>query len=506
MSSDRKPGTQDPRPGTLSWVGPALAATGGILWALCFQRVPLTWASWLALVPLVLLARHPRGGLLSGLFGLSYWMVAIWWIAPTLQVFGGLPTALSWALLAVLAAYLALYTLAFGWLTHRLWRRGGWALVLGAPAAWVVLEWLRGWLLTGFPWNLAAYAWAEMPGALELTAWVGSWGVSFLLLFVNTALALAWVRRRWTAGAAAVLAALCVLAVAARWAAPASPRLPWDAPAPERPVRILQPNIPNLTQYDQRVAVENLEKVLAQSRRACRDGALLVWPESAAWPFTLDGSPRLRQALDELTARGCSVLVNTPTSEAGEDFNSIVLVGRGGPQARYDKRHLVPYGEYVPLRELLPFIGTVARAAGDFTAAEEVRLLPWGRERLGAAICFEIVFPGEVAATVRRGATVLVTVTNDAWYGNTSAPWQHFRAARFRAAETHRPLLRAAITGVSGTVSPAGEIRTRLGVDRQGVLADAVTGRTDLTPFVRAPWLTPLLSLLVLAAALWRAR
>lgn len=488
------------------WVGPALATTGGILWAMCFQRVPLTWASWLALAPLILLARHPRGAALSGLFGLAYWLVAIWWIAPTLQVFGGLPAALSWCLLAVLAAYLALYTLAFGWLTRRLWRRGGWALLLGAPAAWVVLEWLRGWLLTGFPWNLAAYAWAEMPGALALTAWVGSWGLSFLLLFVNAGIALAWARRSGTGGVAVVLAALCVLAVAARWAGPAAPHRPWDAPVEGQPVRILQPNIPNLIAYDQRVAEQNLEKVLAQSRRACHDGALLIWPESAAWPFTLEGSPRLRQALDELTARGCQVLINTPVSAAGQDFNSVVLVGRSGPLARYDKRHLVPYGEYVPLKGLFPFIGTVARAAGDFAAADEIRLLPWGRERLGAAICFEIVFPGEVAATVRRGATVLVTVTNDAWYGDTAAPWQHFRAARFRAAETHRPVLRAAITGVSGTVSPAGEIRTRLGVDRRGVLADEVTGRRELTPFVRAPWMTPVISLVILAAALWRSR
>ncbi|MGH9379084.1 MAG: apolipoprotein N-acyltransferase [Thermoanaerobaculia bacterium] len=490
----------------LRWVGPALAATGGVLWALCFHRVPLTLASWLALAPLVLLARHPRGALLGGLYGFSYWMVAIWWIAPTLEVFGGLPSWLGWCLLAVLAGYLALYNLAFGWIVHRLWRRRSWALLLGAPAAWVALEWLRGWLLTGFPWNLAAYAWAEMPGALALTAWVGSWGVSFLLLFANTGIALGWARKRWEPAGAAVLAALCLLAVAARWGGPRSPRAIESASAAGQPVRILQPNIPNLPVYDEQVVFENLEKVLAQSARACADGALLIWPESAAWPFTLEDSPLLRQALDRLTRRGCPVLVNTPMSEAEQDYNSVVLVDRGGPVARYDKRHLVPYGEYVPLKRLFPFIGTVARAAGDFTAADEVRLLPWGREGLGAAICFEVIFPGEVAATVRRGATVLVTVTNDAWYGPTSAPWQHFRAAQFRAAETHRPMLRAAITGVSGSIGPDGEIRSLLGVDRQGVLADEVVGRTGLTPFVRAPWLTPLLSLVILVVALWRSR
>src|SRR4029079_6934358 len=153
---------------------------------------------------------------------------------------------------------------------------------------------------------------------------------------------------------------------------------------------------------------------------------------------------------------GCTVLLNSVRSENGRDYNSAVLAAPDQPARFADKRHLVPFGEYVPLRSLLPFADKLARNVGDFSPSAELVLLPWGAERLGVAICFAVIFPGEVAATTRAGATLLATVTNDAWYGPTSAPWQHFRAARFRAAENRRPLLRAATTGVSGLIGADG--------------------------------------------------
>jgi apolipoprotein N-acyltransferase len=147
----------------------------------------------------------------------------------------------------------------------------------------------------------------------------------------------------------------------------------------------------------------------------------------------------------------------------------------------------------------LPVGETLARNVGDFVPGREPSLLPWGDERLGVAVCYEIVFPAEVAATVARGATLLVTVTNDAWYGDTAAPWQHLAAARFRAAELHRPLLRAAITGVSAVVRPDGSIASLLGVDEEGVLRAEVAGRTERTLYSRAPWAPPLVAFLLWA-------
>ncbi len=162
----------------------------------------------------------------------------------------------------------------------------------------------------------------------------------------------------------------------------------------------------------------------------------------------------------------------------------------------------MPFGEYVPFRGVFGWMDKLARDAGEFRPADATALLPWNGEQIGMAICYEVVFPSEVASLVRQGATVLVTITNDAWYGDTSAPWQHFRAARFRAAENRRPLLRSAITGVSAFVAPDGTVLAEIGVFREGILRARVLGERRLTVFSRAPWLVPLLSTLVALVAL----
>jgi len=154
----------------------------------------------------------------------------------------------------------------------------------------------------------------------------------------------------------------------------------------------------------------------------------------------------------------------------------------------------------------LPFMDKLARMAGDFAAGRDPGLLVWGDERLGPAICYEVVYSTPVAAQVRAGATILLTVTNDAWYGDTTAPWQHLRAAQFRAAETQRPMLRAAITGVSAVIGADGAIEQFLGVNEQGVLEAQITGRHNLTPYARFPWLIPALSTLLVLIACARFR
>ena len=151
----------------------------------------------------------------------------------------------------------------------------------------------------------------------------------------------------------------------------------------------------------------------------------------------------------------------------------------------------MPFGEYVPLQQALPFVDALARNAGSFSAGERTRC-SLGAATLGLAICFEVIFPGEVAALAREGATALVTITNDAWYGDTAAPWQHLRAARFRAAENHRAVLRAALTGVSAWIAPDGGVAATLGVGEQGILRGDLAPRRELTPFARAPWPVPI--------------
>jgi apolipoprotein N-acyltransferase len=468
----------------LAWL--AFAVLGGWLWATQFGPRAFVVAPWIALVPLLLLMASPRPALLGWAHGVTFWMASIPWIAPTLQTYGQIPRVGAWLLLLLLAAYLGLFSAAFTGLGARLWRRGGPVAMLGLPALWVALEHVRGWLGSGFPWNLAAYAWVDVPGALPLSSWVGAWGISFLVVLANLGVAAAIAWRRPRLGALVVLVALAVLPVGGRFAR-------GDSRAGDsQPVRLLQPDIANLVHYEALPAMRNYASVLEMSRAACdRPTALVVWPESAGWPFDYQTDERFRDDLHALAALGCPLLFNT-AFEVDHGFrNAAFLLMPDGSDQRSDKRHLVPFGEYVPAKALFPFLDSLARSAGDFTPARELHLLAWGEEKLAVAICFEVIFPGEVAEGVREGATSLVTITNDAWYGDTDAPWQHFRAARFRAAEEQRPLIRAAITGISALVRADGSVAAMLGPFQRGVLSGELRGGAGLSPYARAPWLGP---------------
>ena len=479
-----------------------LASAGGLLWALCSGRETLPLASWLALAPLIVLLGRPRGWALGWLHGVVYWLAAIPWIRPTLETYGGLPTWLASISLLLLSLYLGAYHGLFAALGGPLWRRGGLPALLGLPALWVALEWLRAHLFSGFPWNLAAYAWTEVPGALPIAAWIGAYGVSYLLLLANVGTAIALLRRPRLTGAAAVLGCLLALALGARWGDGGE-----DRGGAAVPVRLLQPNTQNQVVWDPLLARQGYRRIFDLSRRACDEaGALLIWPESAAWPYSWGTSAELRRDLESVAAAGCPVLFNSTDERAEGYYNSVLLLDREGIAGRYDKRHLVPFGEYVPLARVFFFLDKIARNAGAYVAGSSVLPLVWGEQRLGPAVCFEVVFPAEVAEQVRAGATVLVTVTNDAWYGDTSAPHQHFRAVRFRAAETRRPFLRAALTGISAVVGPDGSVQQVLGVGEEGFLRARIRGRSGLSPYARLPSLVPAAASLIALFAIFLSR
>ncbi len=224
---------------------------------------------WIALAPLVWLLGRPRAPLLGLVHGTVAWLVAIPWIVPTLVTYGEIPRPLAIVLLTLLAAYLGAYHAAFAWLGRALWRRGG-AALLALPALWCVLEVVRSWLISGFPWNLAGNAWIAMPGALAATAWIGVYGVSFLLVLANVGIGTRSRGRRWEPALAAVLAALLVLALAARWAGPQ------PEPGPAVAVRILQPNTPILELRRSRRDRGRVPEDAAHDARGLR-------PEGRAW-------------------------------------------------------------------------------------------------------------------------------------------------------------------------------------------------------------------------------
>jgi apolipoprotein N-acyltransferase len=501
----------------LAWA--LFAVGGGVLWGLSFARVPFGLGALLALAPLPLLLERRRAGWLCFLHGLAAWETSLYWIVPTLQHYGALSWPLSVLLTSVLAAYLALFHALFGRLGGPLWRRfrgaadhgRTWLAValVGLPSLWVALEWLRTYFLGGFPWNLAAYAWIAVPGALPLTAFIGAYGISWLAMWVAVGTAVSVVRlaeRRphaWRPLLAGLALPLLLLPAAGRWS---QRRAGLESRLTELrgvPFSLLQPDIPNQVGFDLRLALSDYRKLTAMSYAACEPGMLVVWPESAGWPFEYRRDALIDQDLEALQARGCGVLFNTdsPVPGSGQAYNSAYLLAPGAPPVRYDKRHLVPFGEYVPFEKVLFFAKTVARNIGQFRAADRLTLLPWRGELLGPAICYEVVFPEETAALTQAGATILVTITNDGWYGDTAAPWQHLRAARFRAAENRRSMVRAAITGVSAVIAPDGSLRGDLDVGDQGTLRVRVAGERERTPYARWPWLPPLgATVLALAA------
>jgi apolipoprotein N-acyltransferase len=503
------------------WRGALLAVTGGAAWGACHGIGTKPLLALVALAPFAVLLGHRRAGWLGWLHGAVAWGVAIPWIVPTLTDFGLISGWLAGIGLLLLAAFLGLYDAAFAVLGARLWRRGDALSLAALPALWVALEVARGRLFSGFPWNLAAYAWVDLPGALPLSSWTGAWGVSYLVVLANVLVAAGVARRRWQPALLGLLLPLTLLPIAARFAT-----LP-DPPGGARLARVVQPDIPNRPFFDAAATAADYARLLATSHAACEPGVLLLWPESAAWPRNWQDDVQLRLDLQTLVReRGCALLFNTAFDDGGRTYNSVMLVesaasGPPAPEAwaagaragtegltlqRADKRHLVPFGEYVPLRRWLPFVGKIARMVGDFSPAAGISLLDWRGERLGAAVCYEVVFPGETAALVAAGATALVTVTNDGWYGDSAAPRQHLRAARFRAAENRRWLLRAAVTGISAVVRPDGSLEAFAEVGEERVLTARFIGRADRSPFSRVPWLVPALLVALATVALARAR
>ena len=495
-----------------------MAVVGGVWWAFCFDERPGFLIPLAAAVPLGLIAGAPLGPWrrlwLGWLHGAVAWLIAVPWLATMLTVYGGLPNWLSACLLAVLALYLGAYHGLFCWLAGpALGRRDVLSLVV-APSIWVALELVRGAGLSGFPWNLLAYGWVDVPGALDVTRWIGSLGLSGVVMAFGLGV-LRLAERETRRQAATVLAGALVLLLVARWTnhdrrAPAAPALD---------VHVVQPNIGMMTDEELRRGLDsasiraNYRRLFELSHEACTPGALVVWPESAGWPYELERDAGFASDIEALVGRGCSLLFNSARRfRSGEEegaFNSAYLLTPGDGQAVrqiYDKMHLVPFGEYVPFARFLPGVQQLARNTGSFSTGNEVALLGVGGARLGVSICFEIVFPTQVAARVRRGASVLVTMANDSWYGATWAPHQHLRPARFRAAENGRPVVRAAITGISALIDRRGAILATVDIDRAAVMRMPVTPPGGMTLFSRAPLLVPLLCLALAAFAILRGR
>jgi len=453
------------------WASALTATVSGLLFALAFP--PRGWVLLLplSLVPwLVALSREESRAraLVSGfLFGIAYWCASIPWIVYVVTRFGGQRGVMGVVCLVLLAAILAEWPALVAWgAVACAPPDSGWRLA-AFPLLWMASEHARSFVYGGFPWNLTANALYAHPVWLQSAALWGAYGVGALVVTVSALLAFGLARRR----AAALIAAMAVVAAVGLVGA-------WRLARPEAGVSesllrvaLLQPNLSQEGRVRGSEA-QGYRTVIEMARQAASDGPdLVVLPESAL-PVYWDASPTLRRDLSEVAGRSRVLFNDVEQEPDGRYYNAARLVGPNGPiGAAYRKVHLVPFGEYVPLPKLFFFVRQVSSEIGEFTAADRPTILIDGNVKIGMGVCYEILYSGLVREEVGRlGANLLVTISNDSWYGRAGAQEQHLAGAVLRSVETRRDLLRAAITGITAIVDGVGRIQGELPADRAATL------------------------------------
>ena len=429
-------------------------------------------------------ANHWASARLGYVFGLGFFVAGLYWVAAALFVdIASFWWALPFAVLglpAFLAVWPAAALLATAFAAARL-RLSPLARVCLFAAAWSIAEWIRGHFLTGLPWNLVGYVWSGgFPGSLlvlQSVSWVGIYGLSFVtvvaaslpaLLGMSSLLPLSAVRRQ-----APLLGALIIVVVLAGSGAA---RLAFSPPrSTDIWLRLVQPSIPETLKWDPAAAETNFQRLIElSSSRADHPLAAVLWPEAAA-SFLIERDAVRRAAIAAVAPKNGYVVTgalraNPPPAPPAQIWNSIEAVDQDGTiRASYDKTHLVPFGEYMPLRDMLPLKkitpGTIDLSAGP---GPRTIALP-GIPGFAPLVCYEAIFPGAVIDAAARPSWIL-NVTNDAWYGRSSGPFQHFAIARTRAIEEGLPLVRVANNGISGVVDPVGRILSGMALDTIGYI------------------------------------
>ena len=466
----------------------SLLLASAVLGVLAYPGVNWHLLIWISLVPVFscALVRSPRQALSDGwLYGFAFFTLLFRWLDYTFQTYSAIPWPLTWLPILGLAGYCGLYAGLVASAVSWLCRRRGPGFGLGAaPFLWVAGEWLRGHALSGFPWGLLGYSQAFVLPVIQIAEWTGAYGVSFLIGSVNAAIAsvvvLGLSRAR---GGLAAAAALLLLTLAVGWQA-----LAGSANGTLR-VAVVQPSIDQARKWDAGVLAQTLDVYRALTVEAGQASpALVIWPETAA-PISLRHDPatleRLRAMSREVRAPLVLGALDAAPGTPRRYFNSAFFLRKEGIAAKYDKIHLVPFGEYVPLSPLLGFVRGWAEFISELESGTVHAVFPFQEVPFGVVICYEGLFPELFRQFVANGARFMVNMTNDAWFGKTSGPWQHLAVLPLRAVENRVAIARAANTGVSAMIEPTGRIRQVLGLFQRGVLVGHLVGRTRTTFYTR---------------------
>ncbi len=481
----------------------------GLLHPLCFPDFDLGWLAWGLLVPLhwalteLTPAKAFRYGWLAGAIA---FVGTIPWVITAMNQYGQVPYVVSVLLMLLLATYLGLFWGVYSWgyvtVQHQF---PGW-LLLGAPSLWVSLEYLRTYALSGFPWTLLGYSQYQWLPIIQVSDMAGVYGVSFIVDMGNVILLsmLRWMWQMWCRKEGGVVSfpwrpasTFLVILIASlaygHWQIIQQAML--DQSARSLSIGLVQPNITQDKKWDTAYTDETMKRYASLSRQAGQNLDLLIWPE-AATPFFFEKELDYQQIiLTILRDTQSPLLFGSPTLRFEPDgspylLNSAYMLS---PEklltGRYDKRHLVPFGEYVPLKSLLFFLEKLVVGIGDFKPGHGPMTLHLpdlpseSHATFGVPICFEIIFPNLVRQMVKEDANFLVTLTNDAWFGDSAAPYQHFAMVVFRAVENHRAFARAANTGISGFIGPDGRILAKTPIFSQQTVTGTIPLRTLTSTF-----------------------
>ena len=439
-----------------------LCLISAVLLVFSFPNFNLWIFAWVSFVPLFFAAENKsrtKAFLLFYLAGLIFWLGTIYWLIHVT-----LPGMI------ILALYLAVYFGIFGFIISYPLPLTPYPLLF-IPCLWVVLEYLRGYLFTGFPWALLAYSQYRNLPIIQIADLTGCWGVSFLIMMVNVAIYSVCGSRFSVLGRKSrlLLPLACILLslIYGYYRIYRAPDIEHWTPIK---ISVIQPNIPQHLKWDTRARDFILQRYLSLTGQAAKDRPdLIIWPE-AALPATPEEIPDYYQMVrDSVTRIKAPLLLGAVTRRQELYYNSALLLSPAGQLlAAYHKLHLVPFGEYIPLRKWLGFLEKAVPIA-DFTPGSQYAIFSYPLPltpypyKFAVLICFEDLFPELSRQFVKRGVDFLVNITNDAWFGYSSAPYQHLQASVFRAVENRVALVRAANTGISGFITASGKVISLVG-------------------------------------------
>lgn len=473
-----------------------LAVLSGITMAAAFPSLNIKALGWICLVPLLIAAWYQepfRGFLLGGIAGAVFHLGLIYWITVSMTFYGGLPWYCSILILVLFSVFLGLFTALPLYVCCAAKKKLGWGFTATLPFVWTAVEYIKSWLLTGFPWDNLAYCQFQVLPLIQIADITGVYGVSFLLVLVNCTAAgtlQAYIHKKRTP-VADIIISLVLLGLSLGYG---YQRLASGSTLPEGPplkICLVQPNIPQDLKWDPGYLTATLEKLRTLTRTCLPERpALVIWPE-AATPFFYQAEENYREILgDTVREAGTLLLFGSPSYEevpgGQEFFNSAFLLSpRNSIVGKYDKIHLVPYGEYVPLQRFFPFIQKMVEGISDFSPGRDIQNMSLPACSFATLICYEIIFPDLVRRFVDRGAQFIVNITNDAWFGATSAPQQHLSMAVFRAVENKRFIARCANTGISAFIAPSGRITRQTNIFTEAVLHDMIYCIQQRTVYTR---------------------